>query len=126
MAVVRVKVIDGKTKINRRTIKELAYSQDGLDAVGKVGTAIKHQAIQRMPTKQVFGSRRGLTVYRETFEERGFGSNGAESRVGSRSGFAHLVEFGSINNPPYAPFRKAVDHLGLRLKGKGFLGRLGL
>ncbi len=30
--------------------------------------------------------------------------------------FAHLVEFGSVNNPPYAPFRRGVRAAGLRLE----------
>jgi hypothetical protein len=29
--------------------------------------------------------------------------------------FAHLVEFGSVNNPAYAPLRRAVRASGLRL-----------
>lgn len=32
---------------------------------------------------------------------------------------AHLVEFGSMNNPAYAPFRRAASALGLRLTGEG-------
>lgn len=29
---------------------------------------------------------------------------------------AHLIEFGSVNNPPHAPLRGAVRALGLRLE----------
>lgn len=32
---------------------------------------------------------------------------------------AHIVEYGSINNPAYAPFRRACAALGLTLKGGG-------
>jgi hypothetical protein len=32
---------------------------------------------------------------------------------------AHIIEFGSANNPAYAPFRKAASALGLRLRGGG-------
>lgn len=32
---------------------------------------------------------------------------------------AHLVEFGSANNPAYAPFRRAASALGLKLRGEG-------
>ena len=31
--------------------------------------------------------------------------------------FGHLVEFGSVNNPPYAPIRSGVQAAGLRLEG---------
>jgi hypothetical protein len=34
--------------------------------------------------------------------------------VGTTWPFAHLIEWGSVNNPPYAPLRKAVTGLGLR------------
>lgn len=34
-------------------------------------------------------------------------------RVLSTDPFAHLVEFGSVNNPPYAPLRRAVESVGL-------------
>lgn len=35
-------------------------------------------------------------------------------RVDNYDAFAHLVEWGSVNNPPYAPFRNAIETLGLR------------
>lgn len=34
--------------------------------------------------------------------------------VVSSDPFAHLIEFGSINNPPYAPFRRGIGAAGLR------------
>lgn len=33
--------------------------------------------------------------------------------------FAHLVEWGSIKNPVYAPFRTAINQLGLKFRPKG-------
>lgn len=30
--------------------------------------------------------------------------------------FGHLVEWGSANNPPFAPFRRGVSAAGMRLK----------
>lgn len=41
-------------------------------------------------------------------------SEGAIVTVGTTWPFAHLIEWGSINNQPYAPLRKAVTGLGLR------------
>jgi len=35
--------------------------------------------------------------------------------VVSTDPFGHLVEFGSVNNPPYAPLRRGVLATGLRL-----------
>lgn len=34
--------------------------------------------------------------------------------AGTKYPFAHIIEYGSVNNPPYAPLRKAVTGLGLR------------
>lgn len=36
-------------------------------------------------------------------------------RVGNTDFFFHLTEFGSANNPPYAPLRRGVLAAGLRL-----------
>lgn len=35
-------------------------------------------------------------------------------RVGSTSSFFHLLEYGSVNNPAYAPIRRAALSLGTR------------
>ncbi len=36
--------------------------------------------------------------------------------VGSTDFAAHIVEWGSANNPPYAPLRRGVTGAGLRLR----------
>lgn len=36
-------------------------------------------------------------------------------KVGNTDTFAHLVESGSVNNPPYAPLRRGAGAAGLRL-----------
>lgn len=35
--------------------------------------------------------------------------------VETTDAFWHLIEFGSINNPAYAPFRRGISAAGLRL-----------
>lgn len=37
-------------------------------------------------------------------------------RIISTDPFWHLIEFGSINNPAYAPFRRGIRAAGLRLE----------
>jgi len=37
------------------------------------------------------------------------------ARVINTDPFFHLVEWGSVNNPPYAPLRRGVTAAGLRL-----------
>lgn len=39
-----------------------------------------------------------------------------EGSVGTTDPFGHLVEWGSVNNPPYAPIRRGVELAGLRLE----------
>lgn len=40
-------------------------------------------------------------------------------RVGNRDFAAHLIEWGSVNNPPWAPLRRGVRAAGLRLDEDG-------
>ena len=44
-----------------------------------------------------------------------------KARVGTTWKLAHIIEWGSINNPPYAPLRRATRSSGLRFRelGKG-------
>lgn len=44
---------------------------------------------------------------------------GQRITIFSTDPFAHIVEYGSVHNPAYAPFRKAASALGLRLRGGG-------
>jgi hypothetical protein len=41
--------------------------------------------------------------------------DGDDVRLESTDPFAHIIEFGSVNNPPYAPLRRGVRAAGLRL-----------
>lgn len=45
--------------------------------------------------------------------------DGDEVRVANNDHGAHLDEWGSVNNPPYAPLRTAVRAEGLRLHEHG-------
>ena len=40
-------------------------------------------------------------------------------QVWNEDPFAHLVEWGSIKNPVYAPIRTAINQLGLKFNPKG-------
>lgn len=39
------------------------------------------------------------------------------NRVLSGDPFTHLIEFGSVNNPPYAPLRTGAMNAGMRYDG---------
>lgn len=58
--------------------------------------------------------------------ERSLGSNGAhltvdgwQGEVFSTDPFWHLIEFGSVNNPPYRTLSKAVTSAGLKFTDVG-------
>lgn len=42
-----------------------------------------------------------------------------ENLVGNEDPFFHLIEWGSVNNPVYAPLRRAARALGLRFEDTG-------
>lgn len=43
----------------------------------------------------------------------------AHGVAGTRWKLAHIIEFGSINNPAYAPLRKAAIRTGMRFEAGG-------
>ncbi len=45
--------------------------------------------------------------------------SGDDVRVANTDHGGHLDEWGSVNNPPYAPIRRSVRALGLRLSERG-------
>lgn len=49
----------------------------------------------------------------------GFDARGVVGRVFSTDIAAHLIEFGSVNNPPYAPLRLGVESTGLFVTDRG-------
>jgi hypothetical protein len=67
--------------------------------------------------KTVAGIARGITPHAPGSITTDTG--GDTVTVGSDDPFFHLVEWGSVNNPPYAPIRRAVRAAGLRLEETG-------
>jgi hypothetical protein len=58
------------------------------------------------------------SVRQATPEQRGLARKGVRAdgdRVVSTYPFAHIVEWGSVNSPAYAPFRRGIRAAGLRL-----------
>lgn len=94
-------------KRNRAATEQLqrdpAYRRLLRDTAGRV---VRH-AIMIAPDG---GPHRG---YRETLR---VGEQDGTVTAESTDPFAHIVEFGSINNPAYAPLRRAVRGEGLDLR----------
>lgn len=92
--------------LNSAGIKELA-SSSGMAAIAtQVGAQVAAVAQANSPTKDT-----QFQVLEVRQEE-----DGVVVSVGSRWSFAHLIEWGSVNNQPYAPLRKAVSSLGLKFE----------
>ncbi len=43
----------------------------------------------------------------------------ATAYFGSTSSIWHIIEFGSVNNPPYRPMTQAAERIGLRFRVDG-------
>lgn len=86
--------------------KELMAEEEFRAQLGKVqGQAVKTLASQLAPRGDTGKTARSFIVVDED----------GEVRVGNTDPFFHLTEWGSVNNPPYAPLRRAVTAAGLRL-----------
>ena len=100
-------------EINVSGIDELARSDGARRATDISAQALEVQVAQQHPRG------RG-NVVRSLGRETELDSDGWVTHVGylrSRhrsAAFGHLVEFGSINNQPYAPIRTGVQTSGLR------------
>lgn len=91
--------------LNKDFGSELMEDEDFRAGLGNVqGQEIKRRASQLSPRNTGRTARSFVVV-----DEDG------EIRVGNTDPFFHLTEWGSVNNPPYAPLRRAVTAAGLRL-----------
>jgi hypothetical protein len=75
-----------------------------------IGTSVRFGPFNRRG-KKVWSHRHNY--YRKLYELRRYRGG---YRLWNRGAFAHLVEWGSANNPAYAPIRRAVRSSGLRYK----------
>jgi hypothetical protein len=80
-------------------------------------------AVMKQTADAIIGTAAGISSSRRfsrTLEvlDVSVGENGTVMTVGTRWSFGHLIEWGSINNPPQAPLRKAVSSLGLKFEEK--------
>jgi len=73
----------------------------------------KFQSGIRKRTKEVALVVRAVSPRKTGYYERRVKARGV--RIVAGDPFWHLVEFGSANNPPYAPLRRGVRAAGLRL-----------
>lgn len=93
---------------NRRLVRDLERQARYQAGLMDAAEAIKTEA-ERLTDRGIDQRYRHIADFYEVVEEDG------EVRVGNRHGLFHLVEYGSRNNPAYAPLRRGVRAAGLRL-----------
>lgn len=100
-------------RLNRSGVDALTRSPQVFGHLSAQGTAVAAAVSGLAPKRSGrFARSIRVTAPRPT-------AQGAEVTVYSDDFAAHIVEFGSINNPPYSPFRRAAASLGLTLRGGG-------
>jgi hypothetical protein len=109
-----------KVVVNDGTLNQFLRTDPTMQtALGVVATAIEETAIRVAP----YGKSRSWPMgrpmrhgwYKAAFVVRKVTGGW---QVWNEDPFAHLVEWGSIKNPIYAPIRGAVNQLGLKLRPK--------
>lgn len=90
-------------------------STEGRACLAKVADEFSGRAVSYQPVR---------TGWEQAYFERGLGveaDTGEEGTpveyVTTQSSIWHLIEYGSRNNPAYAPLRRAADSLGLKWDG---------
>lgn len=69
----------------------------------------RHQPVNTGETQSIFDST--SKIYKKTSHGR------PQMQVTTGDSLWHIIEYGSVNNPPYAPFRKAAEGgLGIEWK----------
>lgn len=94
--------------IDRKALKAVLKESAAQTALDETVKAIKAKAEEIAPVGKVHGG-----YFQRHFKTRRYPYS---RRLMNTDPFAHLVEFGSANNPVYAPMRKAVRALRLRFK----------
>lgn len=85
---------------NNRTINEIKRQASYEQAVARLAEDVAQNARDVAPVH--------TGAYRDSIKTEG-------SVVYSDDPFGHLVEFGSVNNPAYAPLRRGAEAAGLRI-----------
>lgn len=90
---------------NPRLAQELARQPEMRRALADAARAVKTEAERVAPVGSTGRYARSFVV----------GATPEGATVGNTDFAAHWVEYGSRNNPPYAPLRRGVRAAGLRL-----------
>lgn len=97
-----------RVRINRAALNKALREQPFQDALDDTVGALKDKAEEINPEGKYRGG-----YSKRRYRTRKFPLS---RRLFNTDTFFHLIEFGSENNPVYAPMRRAARALGLRLK----------
>ena len=98
-----------RLRLNAGYEKALLRSPEMLAAVGQAADRIATEAKRAAPREPGLdkGRRRH---YADMIDGQAWAdSDGARGTVNARHFTSLLIEFGSVNNPPFAPLRRALD-----------------
>lgn len=95
-------------KFNPGVVKELGSSPGVTAEIQRVADAV-------IATAGGMSNSRHFTSTLEILDVSE-GAQGTVITVGTRWSFGHFIEWGSVNNAPQAPLRKAVSSLGLKFE----------
>jgi hypothetical protein len=79
---------------------------------------VRKEIPSRLPVGRS-GGRRVQAFARKSFAEVEGTGRDVHAVVGTKWRLGHIIEFGSVNNPAYAPVRKSVLALGMRFEEGG-------
>lgn len=97
-------------KLNPNLTKELARQPWAREMLQENAEAVEQEARRASPLGGDF------VGYYGRFKVR---VHRLSATVGNTDIAAHLIEFGSVNNPPYSPLRRGVTAAGLRFVDNG-------
>lgn len=100
---------------NEDALEELLTSEEAQQFVIEAALAAKEAAKSIQPDRTGGHDER---IFAGGYEERVWeqGKRVATCYVGSFSGTWHLMEFGSVHNPPFRPLSRSIEAIGLRFE----------
>lgn len=98
---------------NPAGVRELLTSSQALAAIGEVAAIAGHHVERAQPVKTGYHRRAIVTGGAEVTP------TGAAAYVGTTSSTWHLLEYGSVNNPPHRPFARGIAAAGLDFEPTG-------
>lgn len=89
---------------NRAALEQIKRTDEYRQGMAKIAEDLANTVRSQAPAK--------TGRYRDSIKTF---DTGTQQGVAAHDVAAHLIEFGSVNNPPFAPIRRGIRAAGLRL-----------